>query len=247
MNGEHSKSQVVSSNPDFYQVQKAANSPTDCGCDACARWTIVYREYGDTEETELGQSWQGSVGKETAEDVCSLMNMAYEQALELLPPDETSEVNRLRKALDQLRAPEFDNQSARFNRITKVLYLPSSPEEPSAPRESDWHCTHCGRDNDPAESHCGHCEWSRKHTIAGVLHERECMGNPCRCGAVNGSDKQVMEYELLAAARSELPDPDFIPDPECEDRVRRLRERIDAYLSVTDYMKLRASNDKSDI
>ena len=47
-----------SSNQDFYQVQKAANSPTDCSCDACAVWTIVYREHGDTEITELGQSWE---------------------------------------------------------------------------------------------------------------------------------------------------------------------------------------------
>lgn len=71
---------------DFYQVQKAANSPTDCACDACALWTITYREHGDTEDTELSQSWQGSVGKETAEDVCNWMNMAFEQALELPVP-----------------------------------------------------------------------------------------------------------------------------------------------------------------
>jgi ribosomal protein L40E len=56
----------------------------------------VYREYGDTENTELGQAWQGSIGKETAEDICSLMNMAYEQALELSPP------RHLAKLLDSL-------------------------------------------------------------------------------------------------------------------------------------------------
>ena len=50
-------------------------------------------------------------------------------------------------------------------------------------KESDWRCTHCGRDNDPSETHCVHCDWSRKHTIAGVWHERGCMNSPCRCGA----------------------------------------------------------------
>jgi|SRR6185312_14298728 len=77
---------------DFYRVEKAANSPTECACDACALWTIVYREHGDTEDTELSQSWQGSIGKETAEDVCNWMNMAFEQALELPPPQQLAKL-----------------------------------------------------------------------------------------------------------------------------------------------------------
>lgn len=58
-----------------------------------------------------------------------------------------------------------------------------SQVEPTAPRESDWNCVHCGRDNDPSETHCVQCEWSRKHTINGVLHERRCFDHPCICGA----------------------------------------------------------------
>ncbi len=93
---------------EFYRVDKAANSPTECSCDACALWTILYREYGDTEDTELGQSWQGTQGKETAEDVCSLMNMAYEQALEFPAPDVASRmlIERLNNLCMCLELPE---------------------------------------------------------------------------------------------------------------------------------------------
>lgn len=41
------------------------------------------------------------------------------------------------------------------------------------------------RDNDAPETlpiDPAHCQWSRKHTIAGVLHERGCEGSPCLCG-----------------------------------------------------------------
>lgn len=77
---------------------------------------------------------------------------------------------------------------AEWERRTGRSVIPTPEKATAAPRESDWRCDHCGRDNDPAETHCGHCEWSRKHTIAGVLHERACMGSPCRCGALNGTD-----------------------------------------------------------
>jgi hypothetical protein len=33
--------------------------------------------YDDGEPIEIGQAWQGDLGKEAAEDVCDLMNMAY--------------------------------------------------------------------------------------------------------------------------------------------------------------------------
>ncbi len=58
-----------------------------------------------------------------------------------------------------------------------------------------------------------------------------------------GGNALVMAYELLASARAELPDPDFIPEEERENRVRNLGERIDAWLSVTDYDKARASSE----
>jgi DNA-directed RNA polymerase subunit RPC12/RpoP len=98
-------------------------------------------------------------------------------------PVTTEELRRLRNA----GKITFDRM---VDAITTCLIdmraADSSPDETPAPRpkESDWHCTHCGRDNDPSETHCVHCEWSRRHTIAGVLHERDCTGHPCRCGAV---------------------------------------------------------------
>jgi hypothetical protein len=55
------------------------------------------------------------------------------------------------------------------------------------------------------------------------------------------TESRAMLYELLASACAELPDPDFVPEEDREIRLRSLRERIDAYLSVTDYMKLRSA------
>jgi hypothetical protein len=47
-----------------------------------------------------------------------------------------------------------------------------------------WRCTQCGIDNAAYETHCIKCEYSRKHTIGGILHERSCTGHPCVCDAV---------------------------------------------------------------
>lgn len=66
---------------------------------------------------------------------------------------------------------------------------------------------------------------------------RAAAGNKQKQSETNG--QQIAAYELLAAALAELPDPDFVPEEEREDRLRRLRERIDAHLAVTDYMALR--------
>ncbi len=37
------------------------------------------------EPVEIGQAWQGDDGKEVAEDICDLMNMAYNAGLEAKP------------------------------------------------------------------------------------------------------------------------------------------------------------------
>lgn len=58
---------------------------------------------------------------------------------------------------------------------------------PIVARESDWKCTVCDRANAPEETHCVHCDWSRKTMVAGVLHERGCPNpdkSPCQCGAL---------------------------------------------------------------
>ena len=64
---------------DFYRVA-AGGSDNDCKCQACVFWTIVFVEKG--EEIEIGQSWQGVLGKNTAEDICDLMNMAFDAGQE---------------------------------------------------------------------------------------------------------------------------------------------------------------------
>lgn len=80
-----------------------------------------------------------------------------------------------------------------------------------------------------------------------VCGDKDWMGGLCKGPADTGNKQdahetngqQIAAYELLAAALAELPDPDFVPEEEREDRLRRLRERIDAHLAVTDYMALR--------
>lgn len=59
----------------MYNVELTATGQPECQCVNCQLWTITY---SDPEPTEIGTSWQGEAGKETAEDICDLMNMAYE-------------------------------------------------------------------------------------------------------------------------------------------------------------------------
>lgn len=68
---------------DFYRVEKSANHES-CGCGHDTQWTIVYSVLeGEAPETiEIGTSWQGNPGKEAAQDICDLMNMAYEAGAE---------------------------------------------------------------------------------------------------------------------------------------------------------------------
>lgn len=104
------------------------------------------------------------------------------------------ELQASRAAIQRLRAflqlwkyeghlQSFEDRE-RFRKSAEALLSgDSSAPETSTRRESDWKCTHCGRVNDPTETHCVQCEWSRKYTIAGVLHERGCNNHPCICGA----------------------------------------------------------------
>jgi hypothetical protein len=70
--------EVVASS--FYRVEEEVRSPADCACPQCVLWTIVYDEAG--EPVEIGRSWQGPLGKEAADDICDLMNMAYDAGRE---------------------------------------------------------------------------------------------------------------------------------------------------------------------
>lgn len=96
-----------------------------------------------------------------------------------------------------------------LDRIDRVLMNGErgAHETKREPRASDWKCTHCGRDNDPAETHCVHCEWSRMHTIAGVKHERWCQDAPCRCSAVKATALEQTDAPDDGAMRGASPQP----------------------------------------
>lgn len=64
---------------DFYRVELTATGQPECQCENCQLWTVVY---DDGEPTEIGTSWQGADGKEAAQDVCDLMNMAFDAGKE---------------------------------------------------------------------------------------------------------------------------------------------------------------------
>lgn len=67
----------------YYQVKMAAGEDGCSHCGAGKMWAIVYVEHGQTEETEVGQTFGDH---DLAEDICDLMNMAYESALECIEP-----------------------------------------------------------------------------------------------------------------------------------------------------------------
>lgn len=67
----------------FYRVEEVIRSAADCPCAACQEWTIVYE---DPDLTEIGSSWKGEAGREVAEDICDLMNMAFETGQEHAVP-----------------------------------------------------------------------------------------------------------------------------------------------------------------
>jgi hypothetical protein len=63
----------------FYRVEAMIRLRDECECPACTMWTVVY---DDGEPTEIATSWKGDDGKEMAEDVCDLMNMAFARGAE---------------------------------------------------------------------------------------------------------------------------------------------------------------------
>lgn len=77
---------------EFYRVEGEERSDTTCKCPECLMWTIVF---DDGEPTEIGTSWQGEAGKEAAEDVCDLMNMAYDAGQESRQSTITSLCDRI--------------------------------------------------------------------------------------------------------------------------------------------------------
>jgi hypothetical protein len=79
MNGEQTQKEAPTTDQQFYRVELSATGQPTCQCDNCQLWTIAYE---DSEPTEIGTSWQGADGKEVAQDICDLMNMAYDRGRE---------------------------------------------------------------------------------------------------------------------------------------------------------------------
>jgi hypothetical protein len=70
---------LPTTDPRFYRVEEQGRPPDECQCANCKLWTVVY---DDGEPTEIGTAYQGDAGKEAAEDICDLMNMAYDDGRE---------------------------------------------------------------------------------------------------------------------------------------------------------------------
>ena len=66
---------------DYYCVKQSANHAYCCDCGAGMHWTVVYKD-SDGEEVEIGTAWEGDAGREMADDICDLMNMAFETGRE---------------------------------------------------------------------------------------------------------------------------------------------------------------------
>ena len=88
MNGEQKSGQcdrTEEQDNTFYKVKKSENHVGGCQhCGHDVMWTITYTELvGEApEEIEIGTSWQGEEGLELAEDICELMNMAFDAGQE---------------------------------------------------------------------------------------------------------------------------------------------------------------------
>ncbi len=65
---------------DYYRVDVADGHKGCEHCKAGTFWTIVYTE--DGEPIEIGTSWGD---EELAQDICDLMNMAYDAGVESKP------------------------------------------------------------------------------------------------------------------------------------------------------------------
>lgn len=85
----------------FYRVQLSANHAACTQCGHGSYYTIVYNDENG-EETEIGQAWGD---QEIAEDICDLMNMAYDAGRE--SPEEVYNAEEM-KLVEFFRSPEGD-------------------------------------------------------------------------------------------------------------------------------------------
>jgi hypothetical protein len=84
MNDTNAK-EAATTDQRFYRVEEQGRAPDECQCANCKLWTVVYE---DSEPTEIGTAYQGDAGKEAAEDLCDLMNMAFDAGKEAAKREE---------------------------------------------------------------------------------------------------------------------------------------------------------------
>lgn len=77
----------MTENQQFYRVEEQARPPDECKYSNCVLWTVVWGEGNDA--VEIGTAYQGEAGKEAAEDICDLMNMAYDAGKEAKEREES--------------------------------------------------------------------------------------------------------------------------------------------------------------
>jgi hypothetical protein len=87
--------EVLTEYKTYYNVVMAAGEDRCSHCGGGKMWAIVYVEHGQTEETELGQTFGD---RHLADDVCDLMNMAYEAGMECSEPIESAARDLLEQA-----------------------------------------------------------------------------------------------------------------------------------------------------
>jgi len=97
---------------EFYRVEEQLRSEAECKCPNCVMWTVLY---DDGEPIDIGTAWQGDDGKEAADDICDLMNMAFDAGRENPDGKLIDERDRAEEALSQAyylvigRSPEWSN------------------------------------------------------------------------------------------------------------------------------------------
>jgi hypothetical protein len=116
-----------------------------------------------------------------------------------------------------VRVKRYEDGQLAVHGITLV------PGQQRSAVETSWLCIH-GHENAATETHCTVCDYSRKHTIGGVLHERSCGGHPCVCGA----EKAICEHEwkIDGAHSNEYCGKCYIPKPSGEVPAPRCVRRL---------------------
>lgn len=121
----------------FYRVEKTDDSGECLNCkQACTMWTIVFDEGG--EPTEIGQSWGD---REMADDICDLMNMAYDAGLESNTTSAAEEVAGAKEA--ERSTPPYTADNGDSKSVAAV------GRSSACAHEGFYYCKKCGMDLTP--------------------------------------------------------------------------------------------------